>query len=130
MMRTILLTVLAFCAIANADTITTMSPISDGKGTIGLLSGFQVVNGTITITNTGNTDILLNFNYAAPGPGGPSTILGPYTDFGITLDAADLLFQVGSDNYGIPIVNHSGAPNGGTASQFASVVAGDFYQTI
>jgi hypothetical protein len=123
-----LLTVIFFGAIANAETIS-LSPITDGKGTIGLLSGFQVVSGSITIGNSGSTDILLNFNYAAPGAGGPSTVLGSYSDFGLTLNAADLLFQVGSDDYGIPIVSHSGAPNGGTASQFASVTAGHFYQT-
>jgi hypothetical protein len=89
----------------------------------------MVVNGTITISNSGNADILLNFNYKRPGAGGPSTDLGSYSDFGVTLAPADLLFQAGSDDYGIPIMSHSGALNGGTASQFASVVAGDFYQT-
>jgi len=113
---------------ANAETIS-MSPINDGKGTIGLLSGFMVVAGTITISNSGSADMLLNFNYATPGAGGPSTDLGPYTDFGITLDAADLVFETASNYYGIPIRSHSGAPNGGTAGQFASVVAGHFYQT-
>jgi hypothetical protein len=127
MIQRFLLTTLVFGMIANAETIS-LSPINDGKGTIGTLSGFQVVDGSITIGNSGNVDILLNFNYESPGAGGPSTDLGPYTDFGITLDAADLLFQVGSDDYGIPVVSHSGAPNGGTASQFASVQAGHFYQ--
>jgi len=128
MIKRFLLTTLFFGVIANAETIS-LSPINDGKGTIGTLSGFMVVNGSITIGSSGNVDILLNYNYETPGAGGPSTDLGPYTDFGITLDAADLVFQVGSNNYGIPIVSHSGAPNGGTASQFASVLAGHFYQT-
>ena len=128
MIQRLLLTAVVCGVFANAETIT-LSPINDGRGTIGELSGFQVVNGSITIDNSGSVDILLNFNYAAPGAGGPSTDLGPYTDLGLTLDAADLLFQVGPDNYGIPIVSHSGAPNGGTASQFASVTAGEFYQT-
>jgi len=128
MIKRFLLTILFFGVIANAETIS-LSPINDGKGTIGTLSGFMVVNGSITIGSSGNGDILLNYNYETPGGSGPSTDLGPYTDFGITLDAADLVFQVGSNNYGIPIVSHSGAPNGGTASQFASVVAGHFYQT-
>jgi hypothetical protein len=128
MIQRFLFTTLVFGMIANAETIS-LSPINDGKGTIGTLSGFQVVDGSITIGNSGNVDILLNFNYESPGAGGPSTDLGPYTDFGITLDAADLLFQVGSDDYGIPVVSHSGAPNGGTASQFASVLAGHFYET-
>jgi hypothetical protein len=128
MIQRLLLTTLFLGVIANAETIS-LSPITDGKGTIGKLSGFMVVDGSITISSSGHTDILLNYNYEAPGAGGPSTVLGPYSDFGITLDAADLLFQVGSDNYGIPIVSHSGAPNGGTASQFATVVAGHFYQT-
>src|SRR5580765_6605096 len=100
-----LLTTLFYGVIANAETIS-LSPISDGRGTIGELSGFMVVDGSITISSSGHTDILLNYNYKAPGAGGPSTVLGPYSDFGITLDAADLLFQVGSDNYGIPIVSH------------------------
>lgn len=128
MIQRFLLTAIFFGVIANAETIT-LSPINDGRGTIGELSGFEVVNGSITIDNSGNVAILLNFNYAAPGPGGPSTVLGSYSDLGITLAPADLLFQVGSDDYGIPIMSHSGAPNGGNASQFASVVAGDFYET-
>src|ERR1700683_483929 len=109
MIQRFLLTIMFFGAIANAETIT-LSPINDGNGTIGELSGFEVVNGSINISGSGSVDILLNFNYAAPGAGGPSTVLGSYSDFGVTLDAADLLFQVGSDDYGIPIVSHSGAP--------------------
>jgi hypothetical protein len=128
MIRRFLLTVIFFGVIANAETIS-LNPINDGKGTIGELSGFMVVNGSINIGNSGNVNILLNFNYRTPGAGGPSSVLGSYSDFGVTLDATDLLFKVGSDDYGIPIVSHSGAPNGGTASQFASVIAGDFYQT-
>ena len=127
MIRHFLFTTLVFSMMAHAETIS-LSPISDGRGTIGELSGFMVVDGSITIGGSGNVDILLNFNYATPGAGGPSTDLGTYSDFGITLDVADLVFQVGSDNYGIPILSHSGAPNGGTASQFASVLAGHFYQ--
>lgn len=127
MIKRFLLTTFVFGIIANAETIS-LSPIGDGRGTIGELSGFEVVDGSITIGGSGHVDILLNFNYATPGAGGPSTDLGPYTDFGIVLDAADLVFQVGADNYGIPVMSHSGAPNGGTASQFASVLAGHFYQ--
>ena len=127
MIQRFLLSTLVFGILANAETIS-LSPINDGKGTIGTLSGFEVVDGTINIGNSGNVDIRLNFNYELPGAGGPSTDLGPYTDFGIVLDAADLVFQAGSDYYGIPVMSHSGAPNGGTASQFASVLAGHFYE--
>jgi len=46
----------------------------------------------------------------------------------VTLDVGDLLFQVGSHFYGIPLASHSGAPNGGNASLFPSVLADHFYQ--
>ena len=73
------LSTLFFGLIANAETIS-LSPINDGWGTIGKLSGFMVVDGSITIGSSGHVDILLNYNYEAPGAGGPSTVLGPYSD--------------------------------------------------
>src|SRR6266850_3088656 len=69
MIKRFLLTALFFGVIANAETIS-LSPIDDGKGTIGTLSGFMVVNGSITIGSSGNVDILLNYNYETPGAGG------------------------------------------------------------
>lgn len=123
MTKRVLLVFTFFSVMANADQVASLSPINDGMGTIGTLSDFMVVNGSVDINNAGSADILLNFNSK------PSANLTPYVDFGVTLSVTDLLFQVGSDNYGIPIVSHSGAPNGGNASLFASVTAGDFYQT-
>ena len=75
MIKRFLFTTLFFGVIANAETIS-LSPINDGRGTIGTLSGFMVVNGSIAIGNSGNVDILLNYNYETPGGGGPSTDLG------------------------------------------------------
>jgi hypothetical protein len=97
---------------------------------VGAPANFQVVSGTITTTNTGFADIVLDFNYRPVGSGGPSTDLGGYVGpGGIALNVGDLLFQVGSNIFGIPLASHSGAPNGGNAAQFASVTAGHFYQS-
>src|SRR5258708_13595123 len=77
MIRQFLFITLVFGMIANAETIS-LSPINDGKGTIGTLSGFQAVDGSITIATSGNVDILLNFNSQSPAAGAPRPALGPY----------------------------------------------------
>jgi len=108
-------------AISSATTIN-MTPVSDGLGTIGDTSQFAVQSGTITIDGSGNANIVLQFNY-------PSANLNTsFTDFGIVLKPTDLLFQVGTDLYGIPIVTHSLAPDNSSGT-YPTVTAGDLYQT-
>jgi hypothetical protein len=126
-MKTILLSTLLLGALANATTIS-MTPVQDGKGTIGTPSYFEVVGGTITINSQGAADIVLNYDYHPTGSGGPTTTLGEYNYGGTNLNTGDLLFEVGNTDFGIAIENHSGAPNGGNASQFASETAGNFYE--
>lgn len=126
-MKYFLLSSIFLAGLATAGTIN-LTPINDGLGTIGTPANFQVVSGTITTNNTGFADIVLDFNYHPVGSGGPSSPLGAYSFAGFTLDVGDLLFQVGSHFYGIPLVSHSGAPNGGNASLFANVLADHFYE--
>jgi hypothetical protein len=127
-MKHILLSSIFFASLATAGTVN-LTPVNDGLGTIGDATNFQVVSGTITTNNSGFADIILDFNYRPVGNGGPSTPLGSYLFAGVTFNAADLLFQVGSDIYGIPVVSHNGSPNGANPALFANVTAGHFYQS-
>jgi hypothetical protein len=127
-MKQLLLSFAFFAGLANAGSIN-LTPINDGRGTVGTPANFAVVSGTITTNSSGFADILLDFNYRPTGNGGPTTPLGPYLLGGVTLDVGDLLFHVGTHDYGIAIADHSGSPNGSSASLFASVLAGNFYQT-
>jgi len=128
LIKQFLVTSILLTGLANASTVS-LTPINDGRGTIGPTADFAVVNGTITTNSLGYADIILNFNYQPVGAGGPSTALGGYSDGGLILNAADLLFEVGNDNYGIPVADHSGSPNGAPANLFASVVHGNFYES-
>ena len=96
-----------------------LTPSTDGKGTVGPEQEFRVFNSSIVIDGSGNATITLNFNY--PG----AHLTDPFNVSGINLNPTDLLFQVGTDLYGIPIVTHSLAPDvaGGT------VTAGNVYST-
>ncbi|HYL73453.1 MAG TPA: PEP-CTERM sorting domain-containing protein [Bryobacteraceae bacterium] len=127
-MRRIILSSILLASLATAGTIN-LTPINDGRGTIGTAANFQVVSGTITTNSTGFADIVLDFNYHPVGSGGPSTPLGQWTLGGVNLDVGDLLFQVGSDTFGIPLASHSGSPNGANPALFANVTAGHFYQS-
>jgi hypothetical protein len=127
-MKRFLLLGVAVAGLVQGTTVS-LNPIADGRGTIGDPGDFMVVNGSVTTNNTGFADILLNFNYRTSGAGGPSSPLGPFPDFGSTLNVGDLLFQVGSHDYGIPLFDHSGAPNGGNAALFANVLHAHFYQS-
>jgi len=127
-MKQLLLSSVFFAGLANAGSIN-LTPINDGLGTIGPPANFAVVSGTITTNSSGFADILLDFNYRPVGNGGPTSDLGPYLLGSVTLSVGDLLFQVGGHDYGIPIVDHSGSPNGADASLFDSVLAGHFYQS-
>jgi hypothetical protein len=126
-MKHFLLSSIFFASLATAGTIN-LTPVNDGKGTIGTAANFQVVSGSVTTNSTGFADIVLDFNYRPVGSGGPSTDLGAYSFAGVTLDVGDLLFNVGSNIFGIPLVSHSGDPNGGNAALFANVTAGHLYQ--
>jgi hypothetical protein len=127
-MKQLLLTCAFFAGLANAGSIN-LTPINDGRGTVGTAANFAVVSGTVTTNSSGFADILLDFNYRPTGNGGPSTPLGAYLLGGVTLDVGDVLFQVGGHDYGIAIASHSGSPNGSNASLFATVQAGHFYES-
>lgn len=126
-MRKLILSSIFLASIATAGTIN-LTPVNDGLGTIGTAANFAVVSGTITTNNSGFADIVLNFNYRPVGSGGPSTDLGGYSLAGVNLNVGDLLFQVGNDIFGIPLVSHSGSPDGANPALFASVTAGHFYE--
>jgi hypothetical protein len=106
---------------ATATTIT-LTPVADGMGTVGDESQFAVQGGSITIDSSGMANITLQFNYPA------ADLNTSFTDFGIVLKPTDLLFQVGTDLYGIPIVTHSLAPDNASGT-YPTVIAGDLYQT-
>ena len=127
-MRRLILSSIFLASLATAGTIN-LTPINDGLGTIGATANFQVVSGTITTNNTGFADIVLDFNYHPVGSGGPSTPLGQWALGGVNLNVGDLLFQVGSHDYGIPLASHSGSPDGANPALFANVTAGHFYQS-
>ncbi len=127
-MRRLILSSIFLASLATAGTIN-LTPINDGKGTIGTAANFQVVSGTITTNNAGFADIVLDFNYHPVGSGGPSTPLGAWVFSGVTFNVGDLLFQVGSHDYGIPLASHSGSPDGANPALFANVTAGHFYQS-
>lgn len=124
----LLFTPILLAGLAQAN-IVQLAPVSDGDGTIGAAIDYQVFSGTITTDNSGNADIVLLFNYRVPGNNNPSTALGQYQAFGFNLNLGDLLFQVGSEKYGIALTSHSGAPNSANSSGFASVTQGHFYET-
>jgi hypothetical protein len=127
-MRRFILSSIFLASLATAGTIN-LTPINDGRGTIGTDANFKVVSGTITTTSTGFADIVLDFNYHPVGSGGPSTPLGQWTLAGVNLNVGDLLFQVGSNDYGIPLASHSGSPDGANPALFANVTAGHFYKS-
>ena len=121
------ITLLGLCVFATAlcsATTISLTPVSDGLGTIGDPSLFSVLGGTITIGSNGATNITLQFDY-------PQTSLStPYSWNGIVVQPADLLFKAGNDDYGLAIVNHSLAPdNASHPSAYSTVTAGDFYST-
>jgi hypothetical protein len=117
--------VLSFVVLAvtfSSATTITLTPVADGLGTVGDTSQFAVQGGSITIDSSGMANIVLQFNYPA------ADLNTAYTDFGIVLKPTDLLFQVGTDLYGIPIVTHSLAPDNASGT-YPTVIAGDLYQT-
>jgi len=117
-------------AIANANSIVVgMSPVNDGLGTIGAASEFAVVNGSFSLDTSSRAALIqLVFNYNVNA----SSTLGQWTTDGLKLNVGDLLLQVGTDEYGIALKSHTGAPNGVpaglTSSSFASVTQGEVYQ--
>lgn len=127
-MRNLLLSLLLAAAAAKATSLG-LTPVNDGRGTIGNPAVFSVIDGSFNLDMNGMVDIVLHFDYAQPGWGGPSSDLKGYNYAGVNLNVGDLLFQVGGDLYGIPLTSHSGAPNGGNTSLFASVLKGHIYET-
>ena len=95
---TILLLLILPTMVASATTLTEVLP------GIGSKDIFGVFGGHVTISGTGLLDVELKFNY-------PASVLGPASDpslgTGFNWYPGDLLFKVGSDKYGIPLVNHS-----------------------
>ena len=127
-MKHLILSSIFLASLATAGTIN-LTPVNDGLGTIGTPANFQVVGGTITTNSAGFADIVLDFNYHPVGSGGPSTPLGAWLFSGTTFNVGDLLLQVGGHDYGIPLADHSGSPNGANPALFANVTAGHFYQS-
>ena len=113
------LLILVFATTFMSATTINLTPISDGQGTIGPEDEFKVFNSSIVIDGTGNATITLNFNYPA------AHLTDSFNVSGIILNPTDLLFKMGTDLYGIPIVTHSLTPDvaGGT------VTAGNVYST-
>jgi len=126
--KNIALSILFVSALAKATSLG-LTPVDDGRGTIGDPAAFAVIDGSVNIDLQGMADIVLRFNYQTPGSDGPSSDLGSYNHGGIILSVGDLLFEVGGHKYGIPLTDHSGAPNGGDVDLFANVLKGHFYQT-
>ncbi len=127
-MKNIALSILFVAAVAKATSLG-LTPIGDGRGTIGDPAAFAVVDGSVNIDPSGMADIVLRFDYQRPGGQGPGADLGSYNYGSIILSIGDLLFEVGDNKYGIPLKNHSGAPNGGNEDLFANLRKGHFYQT-
>lgn len=120
---------LLFAAVSANATSIGLIPVDDGMGTIGDPAHFAVIDGSFDIGMNGFADITLRFNYRLPGHGGPSSDLGQYSEYGVRLNVGDLLFQVGDTKYGIPVMSHSGAPNGGDVNLFGSALKGHVYST-
>ncbi len=83
---------------------------------------------------TGEFHAILKYNYGgpSPAPGNLSTI-SPFdvNAYGVvsTLQAADLFFkQSGVLRYGVPLVNHGGAPVNGNSTGTGQFDSGDLYQ--
>jgi hypothetical protein len=118
----LVLGLLVLAATLSSATTLTLTPVADGLGTVGDIGQFAVQGGSISIDSSGMANITLQFNYPAVD------LNTSFTDFGIVLKPTDLLFQVGTDLYGIPIVTHSLAPDNASGS-YPTVIAGDLYQT-